>query len=152
MAKIIEVTLDKVPEYIKVDDNKKNKILVNTKVQFHPLDILNNMEYMLHLFIYDINGEKDVPVVIYNWDETTILRVVNGKRKDDFLSKENILIKSDEIQKEIVTFKTQITIQLGNLQNNTSLYGRQFEVFATLQPAISRVSKWSETFESKLVF
>ncbi|PKV50226.1 hypothetical protein ATE84_2279 [Aquimarina sp. MAR_2010_214] len=45
-----------------------------------------------------------------------------------------------------------MTIRMGKLQGNTSVYSRKFEVFATLIPAIDRVSKWSKSFESQLVF
>lgn len=45
-------------------------IIVHTKIEFHPLDISLQMEYQLFLFVYDINGEIDIPVIIGNWNET----------------------------------------------------------------------------------
>ncbi|GAA4271994.1 hypothetical protein U6A24_10830 [Aquimarina gracilis] len=152
MAKIKQVTLDRIPEYIEVDDQKTNNIIVNTVIEFHPLDLNSNMEYMLHLFVYDIHGVNDVPVLISNWDDTKVLRVVRNERKDDFLCKANVILRSNEVQKKNVTIKTPMTIKLGKLQDNTSVYSRKFEVFATLIPAVDRVSKWSEPFESQLVF
>ncbi|WP_299257698.1 hypothetical protein [uncultured Aquimarina sp.] len=152
MAKITEVKLDKIPEYVEVDDTKTNTIIVKTEIEFHPLDISGNMEYLLHLFVYDVHGIKDVPVLISNWDDTKVLRVVRNERKDDFLCKESVLIRSDEANKKSMSFRTPMTIKLGRLENNTSVYTKKFEVFATLIPAIDRVSKWSEPFESQLVF
>ncbi|MBQ0733353.1 hypothetical protein [Aquimarina celericrescens] len=152
MAKIKEVTLDKIPEYIEVSDHKKNMIIVNTQIEFHPLDVSSNMEYMLHVFVYDVHGVNDIPVLFANWDDTKIQRVVSNERKDDFLCRESVLIRADEVKKENVTFKTPMNLKLGNLQDNTSVYSRKFEVFATLIPAINLVSKWSEPFESQLVF
>ncbi|SEL94854.1 hypothetical protein SAMN04487910_3683 [Aquimarina amphilecti] len=152
MAKIVEVILDKIPEYVEVSDNKKNNILITTKIEFHPLDVSGNMEYLLHLFVYDVHGVKDVPVLISNWDDTQVLRVVKNERKDDFLCKQSILIRSEEVKEQVLEVKTPMVLKLGELQENTSVYNRKFEVFATLIPAIDRVSKWSEPFESKLVF
>ncbi len=152
MAKIVEVILDKIPEYIDVDDAKSNTIIVSTEIELHPLDISGNMEYMLHLFVYDVHGVKDVPVLISNWDDTKVLRVSRNERKDDFLCKEHILIRAEEANKSKLSIKTPMTIKLGKLQDNTSVYSRKFEVFATLIPAVDRVSKWSAPFESKLVY
>ncbi|KZS38864.1 hypothetical protein AWE51_14890 [Aquimarina aggregata] len=152
MAKIVEVTLDKIPEYVQVDDHRTNTIIVKTQIEFHSLDISGNMEYLLHLFVYDVHGEKDIPVLISNWDDTKVFRVARNERKDDFLCKQSVLIKSDEANKTSKIIKTPMTMKLGKLQDNTSIYTRKFEVFATLIPAIDRVSKWSEPFESQLVF
>ncbi|TSE09131.1 hypothetical protein [Aquimarina algiphila] len=152
MAKITEVTLDKIPEYVAVDDTKTNRIIVKTEIEFHPLDISGNMEYLLHLFVYDVHGIKDVPVLISNWDDTKVLRVVRNERRDDFLCKESVLIRSEDANKKNMSIKIPMKIKLGKLQDNTSIYTRKFEVFATLIPAVDRVSKWSKPFESQLVF
>lgn len=152
MAKIIEVKIDRIPEFIEVDDDKTDEVLVHTKIEFHPLDIETNMEYILHLFVYDVHGAKDVPVLISNWDDTKILRVARDDRKDDFLCKESVLIRSSEIKERNVTIKTPMILKLGKLQENTSVYTRKFEVFATMIPAVDRVSNWSKPFESQLVF
>ncbi|MBQ4820537.1 hypothetical protein [Aquimarina sp. MMG016] len=152
MAKIKQVTLDRVPEYVEVDDTKTNAIIVNTDIEFHPIDISGNMEYLLHVFVYDIHGINDVPVLIPNWDDSQISRVVRNDRKDDFLCKESQLIRCSEVNEEQITIKTPMTIKLGKLQDNTSVYTRKFKVFATLIPAVYRASKWSEDFESQLVF
>ncbi len=152
MAKIKQVALEKIPEFVEVSDHKKNMIIINTTVEFHPLDVSSDMEYMLHVFVYDVHGVNDIPVLLPNWDDTKIQRVVRNERKDDFLCKESVLIRADEVKKENVTFKTPMNLKLGNLQDNTSVYSRKFEVFATLIPAIDRASKWSEPFESQLIF
>ncbi|SHJ11586.1 hypothetical protein [Aquimarina spongiae] len=152
MAKIKQVTIDRIPEYVEVDDQKVNNIIVNTEIEFHPLDVIGNMEYILHLFVFDIHGTKDVPVLLSNWDDSKMLRIECDKRKDDFLCKETILLRSEEVQKKNTTIKTPMALKLGKLQDNTSVYSRQFKVFATIIPAIDRASKWSESFESQLVF
>ncbi|MHA7056967.1 hypothetical protein ACWGOQ_0007085 [Aquimarina sp. M1] len=152
MAKIKQVTLDRIPEYVEVDNRKTNSIIVNTEIEFHPIDISGDMEYLLHVFVYDVHGINDVPVLIANWDDTEISRVVKNDREDDFLCRESRLIKCNEVTKEQVTIKTPMSVLLGKLQGNTSVYTRKFKVFATLIPAVYRASKWSETFESHLVF
>lgn len=151
MAKLIKVALQSVPEYITVGDEKE-PIIVTTEIEFHPLDIEMQMEYILHVFIYDTHGDKDIPVFLANWDNSTMFRVVRNKRKDDFLCKSSVHIKRDQLSKEILKLKTPLTPRLGELKENTSVYSRTFEVFATLRPAIDAVSKWSAPFESKLVF
>ncbi|WP_378175460.1 hypothetical protein [Aquimarina sp. SS2-1] len=152
MAKIKQVTLDRIPEYVVVDNAKTNSIIVNTDIEFHPIDISGNMEYLLHIFVYDIHGVQDVPVLIANWDDTKVSRVVRDGREDDFLCKANRLIRCNEVNEKEVTIKIPMTVHLGKLQGNSSVYTRQFKVFATLIPAVYRASKWSETFESQLVF
>ncbi|MBP2830707.1 hypothetical protein J8281_00790 [Aquimarina sp. U1-2] len=152
MAKIKEISLEKIPEFVEVSDHKKNEIIVHTQIEFHPLDVSQNMEYMLHVFIYDVHGDNDIPVLLSNWDDTKIQRVVKNERKDDFLCKESVLIKADEVNKANIAVKTRMHLKLGYLQDNTSVYSRKFEVFATLIPAIDRVSKWSAPFESQLIF
>ena len=67
MAKILSVDLLKIPKFIHVGDDV-NDLTVVTKIRFHPLDIKLEMEYCLHVFIYDIHGEVDAPLVIPNWD------------------------------------------------------------------------------------
>ncbi|GGG48960.1 hypothetical protein [Bizionia arctica] len=43
-----------------------NDIPVITKIQFHDLDIQNNMEYCLHLFVYNVYGIVNPPLIITN--------------------------------------------------------------------------------------
>ncbi len=152
MAKIKQVALDRVPEYVEVDNTKTNAIIVNTDIEFHPIDISGNMEYLLHVFVYDVHGVNDVPVLIANWDDTEIANVVRNDRRDDFLCRESRLIRCSEVTEKEVTIKIPMTVKLGKIQDNTSVYTRKFKVFATLIPAVYRASKWSEDFESKLVF
>ena len=83
MAKIISVELQKIPKYINVGDDV-NDITVCTKIQFHEFDIKFEMPYCLHVFVYDIHGDVDAPVMLPNWDES-ILMPVTTDRKDDFL-------------------------------------------------------------------
>lgn len=147
MAKLTSVSLKSIPEFINVGDDV-NDITIITKVEFHPLDVSLNMEYLLHLLVYDVHGSPDIPIIINNWDESKVIGLEQDG-KDDFLGNKIISISADEAVK---IFETPITLRLGQLQNSQSFYKRKLEVLATLIPAIGRSTKWSEPFESKLVF
>lgn len=148
MAKILSVDMESVPEFINVGDDI-NDLTVLVNIEFHPLDILMKMEYQLCVFIYDIHGEVDVPVIIGNWDDSYILGVAQSS-KDDFLGKKIVLITANE--KGNSEIKIPIALKLGNLTKKSSSHSRKLEVFATMIPAVGRVSKWSEPFESHLYF
>lgn len=148
MAKIEVVKLKSIPDTINVGDDI-NDITVIVKIAFHPLDISQKMEYLLHLFVYDVHGKMDVPVIVSNWDESTVLGVSEDGRHDDFIGKETLTVKAEDGQ---TSFEVPMALQLGHLSGYHSSVSRKFEVFATLIPAVSRVSKWSEPFESQLLF
>ena len=63
MAKILSVKLLSIPEVIIVNDNE-NDFTVVVEVEFHNLDIQLQMEYCLHLFLYDVRGLVDAPLVL----------------------------------------------------------------------------------------
>ena len=85
MAKIISVTLGVIPEEIILNDLTSD-IEVQTKIEFHDLDIQFDMEYCLQLFVYDVRGTLDTPVIISNWDESQVISV-SKDRNDHFLGK-----------------------------------------------------------------
>jgi hypothetical protein len=147
MAKILKVKLESIPEVINVGDDISD-ITVITSIEFHRLDITLEMEYMLILFVYDINGDIDIPVIIGNWDKTEIYGVTSD-RKDKLLGKVTVPIICKNKNEEIVT---SIALKLGKLSRNDSHFSRTLEVFATLIPAIGRSSNWSDSFESNLIF
>ena len=147
MAKIASVTLESVPKEIHVNDSISD-FTVLTKIEFHDLDIQIGMEYCLHIFVYDIHGSVDIPVIIANWDETNIMRIPTD-RIDDFLGKNTVIVKAES--KEMIV-KTPMEIKLGNQSRTSSSYKRKLDVFVSLIPAIERASKWSEPFEAKLIF
>ncbi|RMA58591.1 hypothetical protein [Ulvibacter antarcticus] len=147
MAKIESVTLESIPKEIHVND-KFSDITVLTVIKFHPLDLKFEMEYCLNLFVYDIHGQIDIPIIIANWDESHIQRISHD-RKDDFMGKTTVIVKADETQKEV---RASLALRLGNQTKSSSSYSRKLDVFATLIPAIERASKWSAPFESKIVF
>lgn len=151
MAKINKVLIQKIPEFVDVSDKKVNAITIITEIIFHPLDLKLEMEYQLYLFVYDIHGKEDIPVLISNWDESKIHRVAKGQLMDDFLSKEIFLIKSKNNKNGHLVIENQITLKLGKITESTSVFTRTFEVFATLIPAINRASARSNSFESTLV-
>lgn len=147
MAKILLVDLQSVPEVIIVSDNV-NDITVETTIQFHALDIEQNMEYCLHLFVYDVHGQEDLPLILPNWDESTIVSL-STDRKDDFLGKTSIMIKA--VKPEII-IKTPMALHLGKLPYGSTYFTRKLEVFATIAPVIGRASKWSKPFETKIEY
>ncbi len=147
MAKIESVSLQHIPETINVGDNISD-ITIMTKIEFHPLDLSLKMEYLLYLFVYDIHGNPDVPIIIGNWDES----VFSGMRLDgidDLLGKKIIPLTATNTS---CTIETPMELKLGDLNKSQSYYKRKLEVFASLIPAIGRSSKWSEPFETNLVF
>lgn len=147
MAKILLVDLQSVPEVINVSDNV-NDLTVETTIQFHSLDIVQGMEYCLHLFVYDIHGEVDPPLVLPNWDESSIVSVATD-RKDDFLGKAIVMLKA-EIPEIII--KTPMALHLGRVEYGSTYFTRKLEVFATVAPVVGRASKWSKRFESRIEF
>ncbi len=147
MAKINAVRLKSIPDIINVGDDI-NDILVIVDIEFHQLDVSSAMEYLLHIFVYDIHGSMDVPVIISNWDDSIVLGVSEDGRKDDFLGKKSITVKANSVTESL---ELPMALQLGRASYQNSHVSKKFEVFATLIPAVSRVSKWSEPFEARLL-
>jgi len=149
MAKIIAIQLESIPETINVGDDITD-IIINTQIEFHKLDISIQMEYMLYLFVYDVHGNIDVPVIIGNWDESEVMGVSQFQdRKDHLLGQAMLKLKAKKIH---VKNQTPIALELGKLKAGASYSSRKLEVFATLIPANGRASKWSEPFEVDLIF
>lgn len=147
MAKIESVSLQQIPETIDVGDNVSD-ITIVTQIVFHPLDLSLQMEYILYLFVYDIHGNPDVPILLSNWDESSFYGMrLDGK--DDLLGKKKVSIKATKEKSKI---ETPIALKLGDLYESQSYHKRKLEVFASLIPAIGTSSKWSEPFESNIVF
>ena len=147
MAKIVSVSLLSIPEVIVVNDNDSDFTVV-TEIQFHDIDIKLNMEYCLHLFVYDVHGELDVPLVIQNWDDSKVFPISHD-RKDEYLGDEQTIIQANQ---KSMSIKTPMTLKLGKLTNRSSHFSKKLEVFATITPAISKASKWSKPFESKIEY
>ena len=147
MAKILSVSLLSIPEVIVVNDDE-NDFTVVIKIEFHDLDIQLNMEYCLHLFVYDIHGEVDAPLVLPNWDESKVLSI-SKDRQDDYLGSAT---KNIFAQKKTETLNIPMSLRLGKLSKMSSHYSKKLEVFATMAPAIGRASKWSLPFESIIKF
>ena len=145
MAKIQSVSLQSIPEIINVSDNE-NDITVVTEIEFHKLDIKLEMEYCLHLFVYDIHGDVDAPLVIPNWDESRVLPIVTD-RKDILLGE---VMEHFSATNNVLTINTKMALKLGKLDSNKNYFSRKFEVFATITPAIGRASKWSQPFTSQI--
>jgi hypothetical protein len=146
MCKIISVDLLSVPKEIHVGDNNTD-ITVVTKIEFHPLDIQTKMEYCLHIFVYDVHGALDAPLVIPNWDESTLVPI-STDRKDVFLGREVVLLSA--LEKKI-TIETPMALRLGKFGDHGALYSRKLEVFATVAPVIGRASKWSKSIETHIM-
>lgn len=147
MSKILSVSLLSIPEVIVVNDND-NDITAVVEIEFHDLDISLQMEYYLHVFVYDIHGEVDAPLVLPNWDESKVVSI-SSDRKDEYLGFTSQKIKV--VQKR-ESLQLPMCLKLGKLSKMSSHFSKKLEVFATITPAIGRASKWSEPFESKIVF
>lgn len=146
MAKILKVELVSIPEVIKVFDNIDD-ITVETTIQFHKQDIDLKMDYCLHLFVFDIQGEEDAPLILPNWDESSIIPISLGL-KDDYLGQAKIILTAD---KSKVVVKTPMALRLVKSEQKGAYFSGKFEVFATIAPIIGRASKWSESFESQVL-
>lgn len=146
MAKIKKIEVNTTTE-----SGNNNEVSVLTKIMFHELDIKFQMEYILHLFVYDVNGNNDIPILISNWDDTKIIQGSKNDKKDSFLGKKHLLIKTENLNKKTLSLSTTIVLRLGKVTNHTTIHKRNLEVFATLIPAIDSVSKWSKSFEINLI-
>ncbi|TLP80135.1 hypothetical protein [Maribacter sp. ACAM166] len=147
MAKILSVELQKIPKYINVGDDI-NDLTVLTTIQFHELDLKLEMPYCLHVFVYDIHGALDAPLVIPNWDESVVVSIALG-RKDDLLGQEATMIKATEAK---MTIETPMALTLGRFNKEMSPISRKLEVFATMAPIVGRASKYSEPFTSQITY
>lgn len=145
MAKILSVELISIPEVVVVNDNE-NDFSVEVEVEFHELDIELKMEYCLHLFVYDIRGDVDAPLVLPNWDESQVLSIAMGS-KDEYLGSET---KKVTAENKNISLTVPMSLRLGRLSNFSSYYSKKLEVFATIAPAVGRASKWSLPFETRI--
>ncbi|QHI35795.1 hypothetical protein IMCC3317_11430 [Kordia antarctica] len=149
MAKIESVQLEDIPEEIIIGDDI-NDINVEVTIKFHALDVALNMEYLLHLFVYDIKGKLDVPVIISNWDDTKVFTINQDGRNDDFLGTESVAVKAQE---DTITIDVAMALKLGSLPENHRTYlKRKLEVYAAIIPAIGIASKWSNPFETRVSY
>ncbi len=150
MAKIREIILGHIPSGVTINDSAATTAVISTEIEFHPIDLRLKMEYILHLFIYDVNDQHDIPLLSTNWDELNVSKFSKGDFKDDFITKRSVHIKEDQLNDLVLHLETPIQIIPGKMQKNTSLYARQFQVFGTLVPAIHQASAWSNPIESQL--
>lgn len=97
MAKLVNVSLQSIPEVIVVSDND-NDFTVQVDIEFHDLDISLEMEYVLHIFVYDIHGEVDAPLVLPNWDESKVLPISMSNRHDEFMGKASVKVNASKKQ------------------------------------------------------
>ena len=147
MAKIESVTIINKPDIINVSDDISD-LTISVSIKFHPIDIVNKMEYLLHIFVYDVHGKMDVPVIIGNWDDTDVYGVSQGG-KDDFLGKTTIPVNSNVPE---IIVEESMALKLGNLTRHSSYHTKKIDVFTTLIPAIGRASKWSDPFECQIIY
>lgn len=149
MAKIISVELLKIPEQINVGDDSTD-ITVVTTIDFHELDIKGKTEYCLHLFVYDVHGKIDPPLIMSNWDESYVISIETSlDRRDDYLGKASSMFKAGKHQ---IVIKTPMVLKLGSIDKRGAYFTRQFEVFATATPAVGHISKWSKPYETTVIY
>ncbi|PWK19057.1 hypothetical protein [Xanthomarina spongicola] len=142
MAKIIDVKLTNVPDLIVIGDDKSD-LTVDVNIEFHDIDLKLEMEYMLYIFVYDVHGKIDIPILITNWDDSDILPIAFEDSSDDFLG----TYKADLIaSKKNINFKKDIFLKLGILNEQKAHYAKKIEVLAFIVPAIARASKWSKPY------
>ena len=148
MAKIINVELISIPEFIEIN-NDKTDFTVVIDLEFHKLDIELKMEYYLYCFIYDTNGKVDNPLILSNWDDSKVLQILKDRKNDDYLGFEKIIITSNEDKK---TITIPMKLILGNVNSNTSFYSKTIKAFSSLIPAIGIASKWSKSHSSTIEY
>lgn len=148
MAKIKSVSIESIPKVIIVNDDI-NDFTVLVEVQFHAIDISLQMEYVLHVFLYDIHGEIDAPLVVSNWDESHVMPISTSYGHDEYMGKSSIRLIAT---KQDSSYEIPMKLKLGKLSERSSRISKKLEVFATMTPAIGRASKWSPSFNSEIVF
>ncbi|MGY5353183.1 hypothetical protein ACXGQW_11620 [Wenyingzhuangia sp. IMCC45533] len=137
------------PKEIVVGDNNTDVVVV-TSFKMHDIDINLNMEYCLHLFIYDVRGKIDPSIIVSNWDESYSVSIETAMdAKDDYLGTASVIFKAD--RKEI-TIKTPIALKLGSLGKGTTYFTRKLDVFAMATPAIGRISRRSGPYEAQVTY
>lgn len=143
MAKILTVKPSKIPEVIEVGINT-TLIQVDVEIEFHSIDLQLNMEYILYLYGYDVRGEKDIPVLLNNWDESNI-SCIPQETEDDILGKVSMHVVA---KSKIQSVDAELKLKLGVLHRNKHYERRHLRVFAELIPAVGVASKWSKAFEA----
>lgn len=147
MSKIIKVALRSVPKTIYVSDDVHD-VTVVVEVKFHPLDLQLKMPYCLHLFVYDIHGVVDPPLLLPNWDESNVVSFMLN-RKDDFLGHEVVLLEAEQ---EEITVTSPMALKLGKFKKERSLISRKLEIFATIAPVVGRASKFSKPITANISY
>ena len=148
MAKILKVEIVTVPETVIADDNETD-LEVSIEIEFHKLDIVLGMEYMLYAYLFDVHGSIDVPILLTNWDESKILTVNQENRNDDILGISKLKIHSKNDKKKFVL---PMSIRLGKFKTHGYHLSRRLQVFASIIPAIDKCSKRSKSFETNIIY
>ncbi len=143
MAKILAVNPSEIPEVIEVGIDT-TLIPVHVEIEFHSIDLQLKMEYMLYLYAYDVRGEKDIPVLLNNWDESKI-SCIPQETEDDILGKVSLPVIA---RSNIQTIEAELELKLGVLHRNKHYERRHLRIFAELIPAVGVASKWSKAIEA----
>ena len=147
MAKLTSIELGDLPDSINVG-NELTEVSIKVLIDFHKIDLQLEMEYMLFLFVYDVNGDIDIPVIIGNWDQTSIYGI-SDDRHDHLMGTIKLPVNATE---KSLNLNTTIKLSLGKISDGDSYYSKKVEVFGSLMPAIGRVSSWSKAKEVNIVF
>jgi len=147
MAKLSSIELGDLPDSINVG-NELTEVSIKVLIDFHKIDLQLEMEYMLFLFVYDVNGDIDIPVIIGNWDQTSIYGI-SDDRHDHLMGTIKLPVNATE---KSLNLNTTIKLSLGKISDGDSYYSKKVEVFGSLMPAIGRVSSWSKAKEVNIVF
>ena len=90
------------------------------------------MPYCLHVFVYDIHGDVDAPLIFPNWNESIVIPI-SLDRKDEFLGIKIILLTATQAVMDIVT---PLTLKPGKINRDRSPISRKLKVFAAMAPVL----------------
>ena len=135
MAKITSIKLSS-PELNKLVNTDLKRIHLLTCLEFHPLDIQMEMEYQLHLFLFDSDAPLSKLKFLMNWDEADFFETSFSKAG---------IIEHVRVKVSACHAKTSLE-RIVTLSKKDGLPLNGIRVFGTLVPVISRATTWSNTY------
>ncbi|MFO7702444.1 MAG: hypothetical protein R6V37_05575 [Psychroflexus maritimus] len=137
MAKIKSIIIE-AEDSITLDGGMRYSADVKLEVEFHPIDLIQKMEYAVLISLFNIKGKRDVSQLLPNWDETQILEIEKAFN-DIALAQTRTYItaeKGNEVFSKTLNFKL-------NYKNYSCITSLKIDAIAYLVPAISTAGKWS---------
>lgn len=137
MAKIKSVVID-AEDLITLEKGVHYKVDVKLEVEFHPLDLSQQMEYAVLISLFNIKGKRDVNQLLPNWDETQVLEIEKAFN-DVALAQARTEIKATK-HHEVFSESMSFTLNYKDYSCVTSL---KIDAIAYIIPAINTAGKWS---------